>query len=332
MGETMSASGTATPSGPMLGWRPRRRPHPRLAPVLAAGAGVFLGIATNALVFEAVDTNDSATAPGVLLNLALMLGAFLLGVRFVSPFRGGAVAVLVLSVPIIWFFVFFGSGQVGEGDVRGMYLLVLVTYALLYALGWTRGRTIFLVGILLVFAQWLTFEVQDTQATPSPIAVESESPLGGDQGIMINVEEQDSGVAAVFLVLGLGYLVAGIGFDGKRLHGVATPLIVLGGVFALAGAIVLGAKESPALAGVLAAAIGVAIAIAGALGPRRRASTWFGVVAIGFGLLAVLGDVAESALGVAGVSVLFAAGLGAGAWLAVQRLGETGDDPEPAEA
>ncbi len=69
-----------------LGWRARTRPPSLAAHVLGAGAGAFAVAATVALALEITSTD--ATAPGVLLDLAL-------------------------TNPPIWFFAFYGDGQGG---------------------------------------------------------------------------------------------------------------------------------------------------------------------------------------------------------------------------
>ena len=62
--------------------------------------------------------------------------------------------------PSLWFFAFFGDGDGGRGDLRGVYLL---TARLLprRSTSWRgpKGRAIFLAGALLFFASWLPFEV-----------------------------------------------------------------------------------------------------------------------------------------------------------------------------
>ena len=71
--------------------------------------------------------------------------------------------------PSLWFFAFFGSGNVGEGELRGVYLLTLVSYLVLYLASWTKGRAIFLAGALLVFASWVAFEVGDSSIGRRPV-------------------------------------------------------------------------------------------------------------------------------------------------------------------
>src|SRR5438128_8701178 len=133
-----------------LGWRVERRPRPGFAHVLGAAAGAFVVVGVVAFVAE-VDRRDPTT-PGVIFNLALVAVALLLGLRAPGPIRSACVTAAVLAVPLIWFFGFFGGGSAGRDELRGVYLLTLVSYAVLYLFTWTKGRAVLLAGALLVFA------------------------------------------------------------------------------------------------------------------------------------------------------------------------------------
>src|SRR3954454_21977867 len=140
-----------------LGWGLQRRPRPGFAPGLGGGAGGFVVIAVVAFVVEVAP--DDPTAAGVGFTAALAVVALLSGFFVPGPIRAAAVTALVLTIPLIWVFGLFGDGDGGRTEIRGVYLLTLACYLVLYLLGWTKGRAIFLAGTLLFFASWLTFEV-----------------------------------------------------------------------------------------------------------------------------------------------------------------------------
>jgi hypothetical protein len=292
--------------------------------VLGAAAGAFAVVGVLAFVVETTD--DDPTTPGVLLTLVLFAAALLLGVRASGPVRAACVTVLVLAVPLLWLFGLFGDGGVGRGEVRGVFLLTLASYAALYLLGWTRGRAVLLAGALLLFASWLSFEVADTGSSVVPFQSElvgSGRSAGSDLGVsgrsssFTTSDDSSDATATVALVVGLAYLGTGSALDRRRLAGAATPFVAIGALETLAGAIVLGTDES---------------ALLGGRGDRRRATTWIGVLAVFGGCVAVIADIAPgSAAAVGGIAFAFAIGLGALAvWLA-PVLGEPddGDDAPP---
>ena len=241
----------------------------------------------------------------------------------------------MLTVPLIWVFALFGDGDGGRGDSRGVYLLTLACYLVLYLLGWTRGRAIFLAGTLLFFASWLTFEAASD--TDSLIPFQSEISSGSsstDFGLTDDSPLSDAGdttgtTAAVALVLGVAFLTVGAVLDRRKLEGAATPFIAIGAVEMIVGAVVLGGDESVLMGGLLAAVSGAIVGIIGARGDRRRATTWIGVLVVFGGLVAVLADIApSSAAGVGGIALGFALVLGCLAWWLAPVLGEPDDGDE----
>src|SRR6187431_2932455 len=106
-----------------LGWRAQRRPRPGFAHVLGAAAGAFVVVGVVAFVAEADDQDP--TVPGVIFTLLLVAVAVVGGIRAAGPLRAACVTALVLAVPLLWFFAFFGSGDFGKGELRGVYLLTL---------------------------------------------------------------------------------------------------------------------------------------------------------------------------------------------------------------
>ena len=334
--EASAGSGTGQSWSERLGWRAHRRPEAAFSHVLAAGAGVFAVLAVVSLIAEI--GSDDPTAPGVLLSLALAAGAFFLGRQVPGPLRSAAVTVLVLTTPLVLLFGFAGDGQTSRGDLRAIYLLSVLVYGLLYLLGWTRGRAVLLGALLLFAATWAVFEVGGDSGTAAPFQSEISSsveiPLssGGTSSSGTSLGQQnetDDTTSAAALVVGLVLLGAAAALDRRSLAGAATPFIIVGSLFALSGAIVLGGNESATLGGLLAVAIGAAIGLVGALGRHRRGTIWSAGIAVAGGLVAVVVDLAsDSTIELAGFAALAALGLGAVAFLAAPRLHEATDDKE----
>jgi hypothetical protein len=330
-------SDPAHPALTRLGWRAERRPVPGFAHVLGAAAGAFVVVAIVAFVVEVA--GDDATAPGVGFSAALAIVALVAGFRAPGPLRSAAVTTLVLTIPILWFFVLAGDGSGGRDEIRGIYLLSLGCYLALYFASWTRGRAVFLAGALLFFATWITFEVADTAGSIIPFQGEvsgttSNTDIPGfepDTTALGDADDTTSSTAAAALVIGCGFLAAGFVLDRRKLTGVATPFLAVGAFEAIAGAAVLGGNESALLGGLLAMSVGALVGIIGAQGDRRRGTTWIGVLAVFFGLVAVLADLApDSAAGVGAIALAFAAGLGVLAWRLAPLLGEPDDgDGQP---
>jgi hypothetical protein len=318
-----------------------RRPRPGFAHVLGAAAGAFVVVGVVAFVAEA--DNQDPTAPGVVFSLILIAAALLGGLKAAGPLRAGCVTALVLAVPLLWFFAFFGGGfgggSFGKGDLRGVYLLTLVCYGVLYLSMWTKGRAIFLAGVLLVFASWAAFEVGDSSSGVVPF--QSEITSGSTAGIgtsdssssFSTEDDTTDATATVALVIGLAFLGVGAALDRRGYAGAATPFVAVGAIETLAGAIVLGGNDSVLLGGLLAIAAGAAVGLVGGHGDRRRATTWIGVLAVFGGCVAVISDIApSSAAGIGGIAFGFALALGSIAWWLAPVLGEPddGDDrPRP---
>jgi hypothetical protein len=327
MGEVVGST------GPRLGWRVERRPRPGFAHVLGAAAGGFAVVGTVAFVVEA--TSDDPTAPGVALSLVLLAAALLLGLRAPGPIRSACVTAIVLSVPLLWFFAFFGGGSFGRGEVRGVYLLTLASYLVLYLAGWTKGRAVLLAGVLIFFASWVAFEVADSGTTG---AVPFQSEVGTSSGsttfgsFSTDTAGTSDSAAAAALVIGLVFLGTGAALDRRRYAGAATPFVAVGAFETLLGAVVLGGRDSVLLGGLLAIAAGAVVGLVGGHGDRRRATTWIGVLAVFGGCVAVIADVApSSAAAVGAIAFGFALMLGVVAWWLAPVLGEPddGDDHRP---
>ncbi len=323
---------------PRLGWRVQRRPRPGFAHVLGVAAGAFVVIAVVAFVVEV--SSDDPTGPGIAFNALLVAVALLVGFRVPGPIRSACVTAIVLGIPLVWFFALLGDGNGGRADTRGLYLLTLACYLVVYLLTWTRGRAIFLAGVLLLFASWVSFEVAGSDNN-SIIPFQSEIS-GGTSGtgtfdssnFVGESDDTTDETAAVALVIGLVFLGVGGVLDRRRYDGAATPFIAVGAIETIAGAVVLGGNRSVLLGGLLAVAAGAVVGLVAARGDRRRATTWIGVLTMFGGLVAVLVDISpSSAAGVGGIALGFAVVLGVLAWWLAPILGEPddGDDSPPPE-
>jgi hypothetical protein len=319
------------PTGPRLGWRVEHRPRPGFAHVLGAAAGVFAVVAVVAFVVEV--SGDDPTAPGVGFTLVLIAAAKLLGFKAPGPLRSACTAALVLAVPVLWLFAFAGGGSLGRSEYRGILLLTTASYALLYFLSWTKGRAIFLVGMLVVLTSWLAFEASGNGGTGlAPFQDQVSATAGSSTSFDLgSAGDSSNAAAAVTMLLGLAYLGVGAALDRKRYAGAATPCIGVGAYETITGAIALGAQESLLLGGLLAIAAGTVVGLVAARGENRRATTWIGVIAVFGGMVAVIADIApSSAAGVGGIAAAFAIGLGLVAWVLAPVLGEP-DDGAPAD-
>ncbi len=237
---------------------------------------------------------------------------------------------------MLWFFGFFGGGNAGRGEIRGVYLLTLVSYALLYLFTWTKGRAVFLAGALLAFASWAAFEVADSSTNVVPfqqeLSTSSDSTNFGFSATVVvhdprrhhRRDRDDVAVHRPRVPRRSAPRSTASGYEGA-----ATPFVAVGAIETLAGAIVLGGNDSVLLGGFLAVGAGAVVGLVGARGDRRRATTWIGVLAVFGGLVAVLSDIApDSAAGVGGIAFGFALALGAIAWWLAPVLGEVDDGDE----
>jgi hypothetical protein len=290
--------------------------------VLGAAAGAFVVVGVVAFVVEA--TSDDPTAPGVVLSLVLVAAALLLGLRAPGPIRSACVTAIVFALPLLWFFALFGGGTFGRGEIRGVYLLSMVSYLVLYFFGWTKARAILLAGVLVFFASWVAFEVGGSGSS-SPIPFQSGFSTSSNQ-TNFDVSDTTDSSATAALIVGLVFLGAGAALDRRGYAGAATPFVAVGAIETLAGAIVLGGNESVLLGGLLAIAAGVAVGLVGGRGDRRRATTWIGAIAVFAGCVAIIVDIApSSAAALGGIAFGFALALGSAAWWLAPVLGEPDD-------
>jgi hypothetical protein len=302
--------------------------------VLGAAAGAFLVVGVIAFVAEAND--DDPTAPGVAFTLILIVAALLAGMRAPGPLRSACVTAIVVAIPVLWFFAFFGGGDTGRDEIRGVYLLSLAMYLLLYLTTWTKGRAVFLAGVLIAFASWAAFEAGEGSSTVIPFQSEVTGSTGStdfgvtDSSQFTTEDDTTDATAAVALITGLVFLGVGAALDRKRYEGAAPPFVAVGAFVTPVAAVGLGGHDSVLLGGLLAIGAGAVCGLVAGRGDRRRATTWIGVLAIFGGCVAVLTDLApDSAAGVGGIAFAFALVLGALAYWLAPVLGEPDDGFEP---
>lgn len=323
-----------------LGWRAKARPTTGFGHVLAAGAGFFAVLAVIAFAIEI--GGDDVQAPGVVATLALGVAAWLVGTKLNGPARAACVTAIVLCTPAVWAFALLGSGDATTGDLRWVYALSLLVYAVTYLVGWTRGRAILLGLALLTFASLVTsFTADEGAGTPIFPTFESSDSSDlpfGDDSFDVSSSDESAETAVLALVIGIGFLAAAAALDRRGLTGAATPFLVVGALEAISGAAVLGGEESVMLGGALAALAGAAVALVGARGAGRRASIWIGIVVVVAGLFVVIADGAsQTGWSLGGIAAVLALLLGAAGIAVAPRLqesldGEPDQRAEPAGA
>ena len=192
--------------GQYLGWRAERRPAPAFAHVLGAVSGAFAVIAM--VAFVAAINDQDPQVEGTIGSLLLIALALVVGVFVRGPIRAASTTAIVLSLPLLWLFALFGDNDRPErGDFRAFLLLILITYAAAYLVGWTRGRTVFLAGALLLLWAWISFEVAGDGGSLFGSVGFSSSGVGTGSGLPRTGGFDIDAVRTASLLLGLAYLV-----------------------------------------------------------------------------------------------------------------------------
>ena len=323
---------TVAPQSTRFGWRAQRRPQPVFVNVLGAAAGAFAVVAVVSFVVEVTD--DDPTLPGVGFNLILAALALAAGYLLRGPVRSAGVTALIFTAPLIWYFALVGDGKFGRGEQRGVLLLTLASYVVLYLLSWTRGRAIFLAGALLFLSLWIVFEV-GTQNSPVPFERQVSSGTGtflpGFSGSSVDTsDDKTDETSSAALAVGVVLLAFGTVLDKKKLAGAATPFVAIGAIDLIAGAVILGGNHSTLAGGLAAVGAGALVGLVGARGEGRRGTTWIGVLTVFGGLVAVLIDIDPDTAGQTGlIAAAFALGLVAVSLVLGPILAEPDEDDVP---
>ena len=282
-------------------WRLAHRPDTRFGHAAGGVAGVLV-VAAMVAFAAAIDQDDPQVA-GSLFSIAVLVAAVFAGYWQRGPIRSAAVTAIVLAFPLLWIFAVIGDGDgVGRSDVRLVFILITVSYVAMYLLTWTRGRGVLLGGALFVAATWLVSEVAD-EAPRFGVS----GPFGSAGLDNSNVFGDDGGrsVAVVMILVGVGFLGATALLDRSKRHGLATPFLVVGAIYAIIGAYALGIDLDSAYAtGICLALAGLAIGAAGIFGDRR-ATSWLGALVLLFGAATVVAQGTEDSASGGGGEELF---------------------------
>jgi hypothetical protein len=298
-------------------WRLRHRPDLRFGHAAGGVAGILAAAAIVAFVIEVTD--DDATLPGVGFNLVLIAAALAVGYLVRGPVRSAAVAAILFAIPQVWLFAIIGDGEgVDRGDFRIVLLLSVATYVLFYTLTWTRGRAVLLGLALLLFTNWIVFEVAD-QSTPFGVGAAARVQRGfeGPQQL-VGDDDNLTATGITELIMGAVLLGGAVVLDRRGRVGAATPLLVVGGLQAVNAAATLGIDaEDVYVVGIFLTLAGLVIGLAGSLG-RRRGTSYVGAAIMLIGALVVVGKgTSDSASGDGSAAVFGAFALVAAAALLI---------------
>src|SRR5262245_33852286 len=286
MTETTVMPAADAPQSPFR-WRLSHRPDIWFGHAAGGVAGVLVAAAVLAFVIEVTD--DDATLPGVGFNLLLIAAALAAGFFVRGPVRSAAVAALVFAIPQFWAFAVVGDGEgIDRGDFRIILLLSVATYVVFYLLTWTRGRAVLLGLALLLFTNWIVFEVSD-QSTPFGLGAPTQVTRGfNEPRQLVGNDDNQTETGIVEVILAAVLLGGAVVLDRRGRAGAATPLLVVGGLQAVSAAAVLGTDaDNVYAAGAFVAVAGLAIGLAGTLG-RRRGTSWVGAAVLLVGALIVV--------------------------------------------
>lgn len=135
-----------------FGWRTRLRPMPSFTSALGAAGGLLAVIGVLALATDQSDIVGSSDPSGTIgaAFCALVILAGLLAVFLGNePVRAGAVTAIAIAVPAFWIFL-LAVGATSD-PTTSIEILTLLSWAALYAVPPTKGRTLFLVATLALF-------------------------------------------------------------------------------------------------------------------------------------------------------------------------------------
>lgn len=253
-----------------LGPLAARRPRPSVG---EAAAGIGGALVAGGVVTVAGERWGSSGSNGlaVLLAGALLAAAVAAMVRAPAAVRVAAVAAAGIAAPA---FAFFLSAGGRFPSLRSTALVAGLLLALLYGVGPWRGHTFHLA--VLVVAGWV-FALSLTDLGAGGIFFLGFGGLGN----------LATDVGVVSMAVGAAYVALALWLDFQGLRGMATPFFGVGAVALPLGAFVALSDAGDLVGGLVALAIGAALALVGGRS-TRRGTTWTGAAVAAAGVLAVV--------------------------------------------
>jgi len=317
-----------------IGWRGRRRAEPRLT-IALAGAGCALAVLGVLLVAGDSGSNGGSfnRLPGIFLTaLVVAVGAFTVHLARTGPLATAGTVAAVLGIPTFLFFLTFD-----EDGSRPLPSAVVIVSTLLwvggYLFGPTKGRPIFLAAALL--GGWATLlEITVDGGFIAAIGIIPSGLFGffffggfmledGDGFSYYDGGPDFTTVGLLSIGVGIAYVLLSRHLDRKGFNGTSAPFVAIAIVALVQGVSAMIFELEVMGTGVLAAAVGVGLAVHGATA-GRRATTWFGAGATVVGLAMVFGDMADGP----GVGGLLFIGAGVGLVAAAHALVNVLDEPD----
>jgi len=315
-----------------VGPRTRLRAEPRLTVALAAAGCALVVLGTIVVGGDnlAGDDGDGSKLPGIVVSLAVVAAGFavLAAIRSGPLATAGAVA-STLGVPPLLFFLTFDEGAFPPYSTEVILIVSTVVWAVAWAVGPGRGRPLHLgaaaIGLWLTILQLteevFTFPFGIFGGFESTTTTFSEDPSGG---FGFNAETPDPTViGALSLAFGGAYLWLARRWDRTGHAGAATPVTVAAIVALITAVPFLSDDLELAGSGLLAMALGTAVAAHGA-SVRRRATTWLGAAGAAVGVLLVVTEITDEPT--PGGLLLILAGCGVVA--AADALRRATDEPD----
>ena len=315
-----------------IGARGWGRPVPRLG-VALAGAGAAVA-ALGVLVWGAdlvgevggIGSNGDTTARqllGVLLASILVVGGYTLAAAGrSSPLASAGVAASGLGVPMLLGFATYSSG--GSGPPLNIDVVALVS-VLVWVVSYlfvppVAGHTFYL-GLATITVWSYLIDKAEPTLTSFPVLL-----LPGDNGELFGGPDLGT-VAALSLMIGLGYYLVAFVLDHAGRSRPAVPFVVAGFVAVVAGLLATLPSLHAAGTGLLTIAVAAALAWYGARA-RRRFTAWAWAGGLAVGILSIVEDVADQNATAAGIVLVVGGGALVAAGQAYASLRGEPDDVE----
>jgi hypothetical protein len=300
-----------------LGPRALRRAEPR-ASIAVAGAGCALAVLGVLVISGDTGLSDSGELnrwPGVILSAAVIIAGYVVmsQVERGAVATGGAVAA-ALGVPPLMFFLTWDEGGLPPYSTEGILGVSALAWLGTYLFGPGKGRPFFLGAGLIGLWATIMQVTEDLFDLPWTFfgGWFSYYPTYDEDGFLVDspstlAAPDPTTLGMLTLVLGVAYLVIARVLDGSGRHGTATPFAMATLPLLAAAPLFLADELQEAGTGLLYVALGLALAINGAVS-GRRATTWFGGAAVGVGTAVFLVDMTDDAT--IGGMLFLAAGIG----------------------